>query len=230
MWQSCARFHGRATITGGFMSGMREGAVRIAPRRYRRRRPTWHIVVAIAAAVLVVAGLIFGIAKMLTGSGEPEVVTATPNPSPCVTVMVSPAESLPAIARVRVNVYNGTKTPGLAGTTAQTLRARGFTIKDVGNAVGNRDITGVGELRYGPKGKASAELLEYYFPGATLIPDGRSKRVVDVIIGSGYTAVVDDATVAAKKASPTPSPSGLGCPSPVASTVSTPAASAVPAA
>ena len=211
MWQSGARFHGRTTNAGGLMSGMREGAVRIAPRRYRRRRPTWHIVVAIAVAVLVVVGLIFGIVKMFSGSSEPEAVAPTPNPSPCVTVMVSPAQSLPAVERVRVNVYNGTKTPGLAGTTAQTLRARGFTIKEVGNAVGNRDITGVGELRYGPKGKASAQLLEYYFPGAILVPDGRSKRVVDVIIGSGFTAVVDDATVAAKKASPTPSPSGLGC-------------------
>ena len=193
------------------MSGMREGAVRIAPRRYRRRRPTWHIVVAIAVAVLVVVGLIFGIVKMFSGSSEPEAVAPTPNPSPCVTATASPAQSPPAIARVRVNPYNGTKTPGLAGTTAQTLRARGFTIKEVGNAVGNRDITGVGELRYGPKGKASAQLLEYYFPGAILVPDGRSKRVVDVIIGSGFTAVVDDATVASKKASPTPSPSGLGC-------------------
>ena len=216
------------------MSGMREGAVRIAPRRYRRRRPTWHIVVAYIAAIVVFIGVIFGLIKLFSGNGEPEAVAPTPNPSPCVTLMVSPAESLPAVARVRVNVLNGTKTPGLAGTTADTLRARGFTIKNVDNVSGNAQIPGVGELRFGPTGKASAQLLEYYFPGAVLKNDGRSKRVVDVVIGTGFTGVTDDATVAAKKASPTPSLSGPGCPTPVATSgtmpLTSPAASAVPAA
>ncbi|MEI7453146.1 MAG: LytR C-terminal domain-containing protein [Actinomycetes bacterium] len=198
------------------MSGMREGVVRIAPRRYRRRRPMWHVVVAIIAAIVVVVGLVIGIVKMFSGSNELDAIAPTPNPSPCVTVMVSPAEFLPAVSLVRVNVYNATKTPGLAGSTAEVLRARGFNIRNVGNAVGNRQVQGTGELRYGPTGKAAAQLLAYYFPGAALIPDGRSKRVVDVVVGSGFVAVVDDATVAAKKASPTPSPSGAGCPTPTA--------------
>lgn len=199
------------------MSGMREGAVRIAPRRYRRRRPSWQLPVAIAAAVVVVLLLIFGVVRMLTGSSEPESSPSTPAPLPCATVLVSPAESLPAPERVRVNVYNGTQTPGLAGTTAQVLRARGFVIRDVGNAPGKRQVAGVAEILYGPKGKPSAELLEYYFPGAVLIPDGRGKRVVDIVLGAKFTAVVDDATVAAAKASPTPSPSGSGCATPASS-------------
>ena len=194
------------------MSGMREGVVRIAPRRYRRRRPRWHAVAAIIAAAVVLVGLIFGIVKMFSGSSEPAAVAPTVNPSPCVTVMVSPAESLPVVSQVRVNVYNATKSIGLAGTTADELRARGFDIRTVANADGNRQAQGTGELRYGPTGKAAAQLLAYYFPGAVLIPDDRAKRVVDVVIGSGFVAVVDDATVAAKKASPTPSPSGIGCP------------------
>jgi hypothetical protein len=193
------------------MSGMREGAVRIAPRRYRRRRPKWQLPVAIVVVVLVVMFLIFGIVKMFSGSSEPAASESTPNPLPCATVMVSPAESLPAPEQVRLNIYNATQTPGLAGSTAQVMGARGFTVKEVGNAAGNRQVAGVAEILYGPKGKAAAQLLEYYFPGADLIPDGRSKRVVDVILGHQFTAVVDDAAVAAKKASPTPSPSGAGC-------------------
>ncbi len=191
------------------MSGMREGVVRIAPRR-RRRRPLWQLVAAFVLAALVVIALLFLIVKMFSGSSEPD-AAATPNPSPCVTLMVSPAQSLPAVARVRVNVYNATQTPGLAGSTAEVLRARGFTVRDVGNAVGKRQVASIGEIRYGPKGKPSAELLAYYFPGVALIPDGRSKRVVDVLLGEQFTAVLDDATVAAAKASPTPSPSGPGC-------------------
>ncbi|MDP2015000.1 MAG: LytR C-terminal domain-containing protein [Actinomycetota bacterium] len=201
------------------MSGMREGAIRIAPRR-RRRRPLWQIVAGFVLAALVILALLFLIVQMFSGSSEPD-AAATPNPSPCVTVMVSPAESLPAVSRVRVNVYNATQTPGLAGGTAEVLRARGFTVRDVGNAVGKRQVASIGEIRYGPKGKPSAELLAYYFPGVTLIPDGRSKRVVDVLLGEQFTAVLDDATVAATKASPTPSPSGPGC-APVRAT--TPAA------
>jgi len=191
------------------MSGMREGAIRIAPRR-RRRRPLWQLVAALILAALVVIALLFLIVKMFSGSSEPD-AAATPNPSPCVTLMVSPAESLPAVSRVRVNVYNATQTPGLAGGTAEVLRARGFKVREVGNAVGKRQVASVGEIRYGPKGKASAELLAYYFPGITIIPDGRSKRVVDVLLGEKFTTVLDDATVAAAKASPTPSPSGPGC-------------------
>ena len=196
------------------MSGMRDGVVRIAPsRRRRRRRPLWQLVVTAVLAVVIVLGLLYLVVQMFNGSDEPD-AAATPMPSPCATVMVSPAESLPSVSRVRVNVYNATQTPGLASGTAEVLRARGFTVKEVGNAVGNRQVTSLGEIRYGPKGKPSAELLEYYFPGAALIPDGRSKRVVDVLLGEKFTAVVDDATVAAKKASPTPSPSGPGCVTP----------------
>ena len=84
-------------------------------------------------------------------------------------------------------------------------------MRQVGNAVGKRQVASVGEIRYGPKGKPSAQLLAYYFPGASLIPDGRSKRVVDVLLGDQFKTVLDDATVAASKASPTPSPSGPGC-------------------
>ena len=191
------------------MSGMREGVARVAPRR-RRRRSLWQIVGLFILAGAVVLALLFLVVKMFSGSSEPD-ASATPNPSPCVTVMVSPAESLPAVSRVRVNVYNATQTPGLAGSTAEVLRARGFAVRDVGNAVGKRQVASVGEIRYGPKGKASAELLAYYFPGATIIPDGRSKRVVDVLLGEQFKSVLDDANVAASKASPTPSASGPGC-------------------
>ncbi|MDO9484762.1 MAG: LytR C-terminal domain-containing protein [Actinomycetota bacterium] len=191
------------------MSGMREGAIRIAPRR-RRRRPLWQIVVTFILAAVVVLALLLLVVKMFSGTAEPD-AAATPNPSPCVTLMVSPAESLPTVSRVRVNVYNATQTPGLAGGTAEVLRARGFNVRDVGNAVGKRQVASVGEIRYGPKGKPSAELLAYYFPGIAIIPDGRSKRVVDVLLGEQFTTVLDDAKVAAAKASPTPSPSGPGC-------------------
>ena len=193
------------------MSGMRDGVVRIAPSRYRRpRRPLWQIVVAYSLVGLVALALLLLIIKMFTGGSQPD-AEAAPNPSPCITVMVSPAQSLPAAPGVRVNVYNATQTPGLAGSTAEVLRARGFQVRDVGNAVGKRQVANMGEIRYGPKGKPSAELLAYYFPGATLIPDGRSKRVVDVLLGEQFKSVQDDVAVAAAKASPTPSPSGPGC-------------------
>lgn len=157
------------------------------PRR-TRRQPPWLLAVLIPVVALVVVGVIFGIVT-LVHSGGSATALPTSTPTPCPTVSQAVVLPLPDPTEVSVNVYNATQTKGLAAQTAKELKTRGFVIKAVGNDPKKMPITGVAELRFGPKGQARAELLQYYFPGAELINDGRRGKLVDVSLGAGYTQV-----------------------------------------
>jgi len=186
------------------------------------RRPMWLIVTLVSVSMLVLFSIGFAVA-VLTGEtsetaavvqgedGEPAPVV-TGEPQPCETTLVSPAEVLPRPSAVVLNVFNSTQRGGLAGTTAQTLSQRGFRINKVENDPLGVSLRGVGEIRYGPNGADNARLLQFYFPDAVMVDDGRSGPRVDISLGRGFEDVEDDARVAASLASPTPSLSGPGCP------------------
>ena len=89
-----------------------------------------------------------------------------------------------------------------------------------------RPITGVAQIRYGPKGAEEAQLLLLYVPGAELVALDRKGRKVDLAIGDGFTGFGAEAEVTAALASPTPVASGPGCPTPAG--LSTPAGSPSP--
>ena len=77
------------------------------------------------------------------GSESSAADAADPTPSPCVTTTVTPAEVLPKPAKVKVNVYNATATPGLASRTASDLEDRGFRVGRVANDPVGKPIPGV---------------------------------------------------------------------------------------
>lgn len=194
---------------------MRESAIRPVPRK---RRPVWGIILMVVVGMVVLFGIGFGVSLLLRGNSEP---TAEPAASasafateaalPCETTIITPAEVLPATGKVTINVFNGTKRQGLARDTANVLTARGMKVKKVGNAPDGAVVEGVAEIRYGPKGEKAANLLAYYFPGATLVQIERSKKIVDLVVGKEFTKVAGEAEVAASLASPSPSASGPGC-------------------
>jgi hypothetical protein len=180
--------------------------------RSRRRRPIWVPIVVVLAGIAVLFAVGFGLSRLLNGSSTPEadsIASASAAPLPCETTMVSPAEVLPRTAKVKVNVWNATDRVGLASDVAKVLNARDFTIRKVDNDPQGKVLEGVGQIRYGANGRANAELLAFYFPGAILVQDDRPKKVV-----------------AAAMASPSPSLSGPGCPSQPA--VASPASAAEP--
>lgn len=190
------------------------------PKTRPAQRPLWLTVLLILVAMLVLFGIGFGIATLLKGSGGTDGADASASPSSstsipgCTTIMVTPAEVLPRASRVSVNVYNSTKRVGLAGDVAKILGVRGFTIAKVENDPLGVVIEGEGEIRYGPKGEASAELMAYHFPGATLVKDGRSGKRIDVVLGTKFVDLANDAEVVAQLAQPSPSASPSGCPVP----------------
>ena len=100
-------------------------------------------------------------------------------------------------ASVSLRVYNATDTAGLAQTVATALKDRGFTVGEIANDTSGREVTGVGELRFGQPGKDAAAYVKLYVPGATDYPDTRATAVVDVVIGPDFTTLATADAVAA---------------------------------
>jgi hypothetical protein len=131
--------------------------------------------------------------------------TCSVSATPSVTV-------LPAAASVTVTVLNSTDKGGLAAQVTGFLAADGFKMGTAANDLTARaPVTGVAEVRYGPKGAAGAKLVSYYVPGSTLVLDTRTDASVDLAVGAKYTAVLAPSDVAkalaAAKLSQLPAPS-----------------------
>ena len=191
----------------------------------RKRHP-----VATGAIVLlmmaVLFGATFGAVRLLRGSSTPE--AGGPTAAPCVTTTVRPGLVLPKPATVTVNVYNATDRAGLAARTAAELKKRGFGIGKIANDPLGKTLTNVAEVRYGPGGKANAQLVAYYVPGAVLVLDKRTDTTVDLVLGAKFKAIPAQKTVDAALAKPVPVASGDGCPSPTTTPTTKSAASKSP--
>ena len=198
----------------------------------RRRRP-WATGLLVVLMMAVVFGGTYGAVVLLRGGGnEPGPGTGSSStPDTCVTVSVTPGAALPEPATVTVNVYNATDRSGLARTTADELKTRGFGIGAVANDPLGKSVAGVAEIRYGASGADNAALLRYYAPKATLVQDKRTDATVDLVLGAKWKAVPPQKAVDAALAKPVASP-GPGCPTPSATKSGTAAAtpSATPSA
>jgi hypothetical protein len=100
-------------------------------------------------------------------------------------------------ASIHLRVFNATETAGLATTVGASLTERGFVVDEVGNDDSGREVTGVGELRYGPAGKDTATYVHVYVPNAGDFQDIRATAVVDVVIGPEFTTLATPEDVAA---------------------------------
>lgn len=188
-------------------------ALRQAPSRPNGpSRPPWLIPLLAVVAVLVVGGLIFGLVSLVRGSGDESAAAGEEStPAPCATEMVPVGETLPPPEKVTVNVYNATSTSGLASKTASALEKDGFAIGKVANDPVGRTITGVGQIRYGPKAVKRAQLLAYYVPGAEMVELTRKGLKVDLAMGNSFEGIATEQQVNDALASPQPVVTGIGC-------------------
>jgi hypothetical protein len=194
------------------MTSLRESPI----RRQKSSRPTWLTALLIVVALLVVVGIGYGILSLVRGSSDSSASDSPAAvPTPCVTTMVAAGDALPQPVKVKVNVYNATATSGLASKTATAVEKRGFTIVDVANDPTGKPITGVAQIRYGPKGESGARLLQLYLPGAEMVQLDRKGRQVDLAVGDAYTELVPQDEVDAQLAITSPVVSGPGCASPM---------------
>ncbi len=190
------------------MTSLRESPI----RKQRPPRPSWLLPLLVVVGIAVVAGIGYGVVSLVRGSsGSAEAESASASAQACATELVPVSGLLPKPAKVTVNVYNATTVAGLASKTAVDLEKRGFKVGKVANDPAGRKITGVGQIRFGPKGADQAQLVLVYVPGAELVELDRKGRKVDLAMGDAFTALAPEPEVTAALASTTPVVSGPGC-------------------
>ena len=113
------------------------------------------------------------------GTGEPAASCSTSS------------QAVSAPAQTSVDVYNSTNRSGLAAAVAGELVTRGFKVLATGNKSESKPITDVVMIRYGSAGKVAAHTVALQFPAKVeLVKDKRKSKTVDVLIGSGYKAMI----------------------------------------
>ncbi|MFE2033757.1 LytR C-terminal domain-containing protein [Streptomyces scopuliridis] len=171
------------------------GKYRITGSKYpRMRRPRHRRRIVLAAVASVVALGLAGwgtlqLIDVFTGGGTKSAAAA--RKSGC-EHSSEPVKALPKPGQITVNVYNATPRGGLAKTTADELKKRGFVIGKVGNAPAAYDkkVPGIGILL----GAAKAEdgfftVLGAQLKGATAKTDTRKTPDVDLILGATFEAL-----------------------------------------
>ncbi|HJQ00291.1 MAG TPA: LytR C-terminal domain-containing protein [Jatrophihabitans sp.] len=101
--------------------------------------------------------------------------------------------TLPKPATITVTVLNGTQRYQLATQVTALLKARGFRVGTPNDAPSQ--LTGIGEIQFGPAGRTAATLLSYYLPGATMVAESRSGTALTLVLGAGYHALATPAAV-----------------------------------
>jgi hypothetical protein len=99
---------------------------------------------------------------------------------------------LPSPRSVTVVVLNGSGRNLLATRVTGQLKSRGFK---TGTPDTTSTLSGVGEIRYGPAGRAGATLLGYHVPGAKLTPATSSGARITLVLGEGFRSLAPIAAV-----------------------------------
>lgn len=197
-------------------------------RRPKRRRRLVLGVVASAAALGLVAWGSVQLIDVFTGSKDEDTRTVSASsasggdckPSASGTD-TNPAKA-PKPSAITVNVYNATDRSGLAKDTADELKKRGFKIGEVDNAPDDLDkkVKSPGLLLGTPASKQNGALavLGAHLAKADTKTDtarkGKAAKSVDLVIGSGYKALVKAATAdqaISALSKPRPAPSATNC-------------------
>ena len=146
----------------------------VRPRSGRRPIPPLVFLLVLALAALAVWWNVFD----TEGEIQAEEAEA------CASASAAPPSLDPTTVSLRV--LNATDTAGLAQTVAASLQERGFVVDEISNDPTEREVTGVGELRYGPRGREAAAFVKLFVPGAGEFLDTRATAQVDVVIGPEF--------------------------------------------
>ncbi|MFH0175082.1 LytR C-terminal domain-containing protein [Streptomyces cacaoi] len=207
------------------------GKYRITGDKYPRMRPHRRrgrlvVVVVACGAVLGVAG--WGTLQLIdvfTGGGGTATAAGTgcstkaTKASPAASASAAVAGAAPKPAQITVNVFNATTRSGLAKTTADELKKRGFKIGEVGNATKQYDkkVAGTGIL-LGPAASLNTSLpvLATQLTTAERRTDAaRAGTALDLIIGNQFNGLTSPtASVKALSALAAPQPTATtkkGC-------------------
>lgn len=146
---------------------------------------------------LVVLGVVAVIAIAATGGGgkkpaaqgttPPPTVSTHPTVSSTPSTTLSPTATASNLARITVDVLNGTQRAGLATALAKTLKADGYTVKKVGNQGAHQALT---TIYYRVGFKAAAEAMVSSHPELKRVAPAPAAQTetLSVVIGDDYKA------------------------------------------
>jgi len=153
----------------------------------------------------VLAAGMYG-AITLVGPKSRPAAASCPNKASAAHAAAAPVA--PAARQITVNVYNATPRHGLAASTADQLKQRGFTIGKVTNDPLKADLPGAAQIR----GSAAAILrvVAAEVAGAQITRDARADSSVDLVLGAAFAALATPAQVSAALAA-VPPKSDVAC-------------------
>jgi hypothetical protein len=157
------------------------------PAGVRRRRPLPALIFLL---VLALAALFVWWNVLTDESARQEAQAAA-----CSSASAAPQALDPSTVTLRV--LNAGDQAGKAGEVTETLTSRGFVVSETANDPTDNEVTGVGELRFGPRGKGAADYLGLFLPGATERSDTRATDVVDLVIGPDFAGLATEQQVSA---------------------------------
>ncbi len=190
------------------------------PFRSRTKRRRKVIAAGVFCAVIVGAGA-YGVVTLVGSDPKPKAVAAcraeahaNTNPAALLRPVNDLAEAgagagaVPAAAaQIKLNVYNSTNRKGLAAGTATELKQRGFVIGKVTNDPLKANLTIPAEVRGASASMQAMRIVAAEVTGSQLRTDSRTDGTVDLVLGTGFTALASPDQVSAALASPTPSAS-----------------------
>lgn len=151
-----------------------------APPRRSLRRPIPALIFLLVLALVAV-----GVWWQVLQRDEERLAA---EPDPCATASAAPVAVDPAAVQIRV--FNASEVEGLAAQVGTELVGRGLQVTEVANDPTDRDVQGIGEIRFGRGGSSQALFVAANFPGLLSVPDTRSNAVVDVALGPGFVGLV----------------------------------------
>jgi hypothetical protein len=170
-----------------FRVGLDAPYVPFRNRTRRRRRTVGFVLSGLAILGVGAYGLVNLVTAPSSGSDACKAGSVRAAASATVTPPVSGAAlSSDGTPKFTLNVYNSTNRRGLAASTANQLKARGFIIGQVTNDPLKASLTVSAQVR-GAKSKMD-ELREIAaeVPGAQIQPDNRTDPSVDLVLGTGF--------------------------------------------
>ena len=176
------------------------GKYRVTGTTYpRMRRPSnrRQVVLSAVAGVVVLGVIGVGTAQLAGafdgGGGHRAAAGRCPSPAVGANAADTTPVRLPKPFAVTVNVYNATNRPGLAKSTADELKKRGFTIGRIGNAPAafNNKLKGTAVLLGGPQAQGALKVLGTQLAAGSPLTDPKrtSGSNVDLIIGPAFGAL-----------------------------------------
>lgn len=176
--------HGQKIVTGEELREVFDdgGQAEYLPG-YRRR--LLHGVVLTLLVALLITAVVLALAITRGDLKVPFFQPDEAEPVACPTAVFS----YPANEDVNVSVYNSTDRGGLAGSTADELRKRGYNVVDIGNKSLNNN-SGTAVIVSGEAGRAGAYNLQQNINNTEYVADDRDDDSIDVILGRSFAGLV----------------------------------------